>query len=225
MNDTSPHDPTNAITDNDPDRPPQLNEDYFINNSATHDRSHGLAETHSAAHQGPLIDPQDDDVASTTSSDYIKEPISSDEGPEDHLIENHLIHVGDIGYIPFHTIFQALAKHDRCTCHHGFGIPSSTDDYPFTTLPSRMGSRAPTRQGSMIVELGSEEHSLASSLLSLQSRNSSVFGLTGGWTTHDAFTGPAMGVYILNPLRLTPELAYPMELSISDDDSLHDEGW
>lgn len=216
LTELSKHDPID--TGIDPNRPPQLNPD----NMSCHcvcDCIRGTPENDGVLPDAPTVDFDNDDIASITTSDYDEQNIAGDEGIEDHLIE-----VGDSGYIPIKTIHLALARHDRCTCHHGIGALTSADDYPFTALPSRAESPGLPLGGSMMVEVGSEEQSLASSLLSLQSRNSSVFALAGGWASHDSLA-PAIGVYIFNPLILTPEPGYPLELSISDGDVSQHEVW
>lgn len=145
---------------------------------------------------------------SDASSEYGDEAVKHDEGVEEHLIE-----VGDFGYIPIGQIMRSLAQHNRCTCHHGIGILPNEDDYPFTTFnsPAASGFLTPGDSSSMIVEGASSsgDQSMASSqVLSISSRGSSLLEAMG------AGFAP---VPIFRPLSLTPEVAfvYPIDVDIS----------
>lgn len=139
------------------------------------------------------------------------------------------------GFITFVDIFQALARHENCTCHGG----ASSDDYMsesatafFPDLPS---------PGSMVVELGSGERSLeasgyfspgASSLFSCSASAGTLARLVGA-AFDVAFPPTTVYHFRGHPLRLTPEeprrrdapmeYSYPSELEMSEDESSDDE--
>lgn len=125
---------------------------------------------------------------------------------------------------------------DRIVADHGQNVPEDIDQYefidsyfpcdkesaggdegvekhlmldeggPLSPCPSSDEEISP--DASMIVEPGSREISMESSLATLSSRNSSVFAFSGGW---------AESIFISIPLRLTPEVAhcYPSELDLT----------
>lgn len=161
--------------------------------------------------------------ASSEAGDSVND---GDEGTEDHLIE-----VGDFGYISLSLIHRSLAKHARCTCHGILPsmhllfsldtqqyLTSQTDpeDYPFSTYnsPIMSGMTSPGPSDSMMVENGSAEQSMASSgFFGLRSRGSSIFEYMHGGFEHNAVMEAFPTLYA--PLQLTADVHYPMELSYS----------
>lgn len=115
----------------DPQRPPQLN----VNNVSCHTArccvcgaDDDAADAAIDSGGGGATDYSDPDgYDSDDRSDRGEAAVDGDEGAEGHLIE-----VGDFGLIPLGLIHATLARHSRCTCHHGI-------------LPSKIPSPSPLR--------------------------------------------------------------------------------
>lgn len=161
-----------------------------------------------------------EEANSETSSTYGDETAKADEGTEPHLIE-----VGDFGLIPLELIHRTLAKHSRCTCHHGL-LPGD-EDYPFTTYnsPNASGFLTPgDPSNSMIVEATSssgDQSMMSSQVLSICSGGSSLLEFMEG-----AFD--FVQVPIFRPLSLTPEvpfIRYPIDIDISESNFIEYDIW
>ncbi|KAK4545675.1 hypothetical protein LTR36_002628 [Oleoguttula mirabilis] len=169
--------------------------------------------------------------------------VNGDEGPAEHKIE-----VGDFGLVSLKAIHQALAKHQRCTCHRG--ILPETDDYPFSALNSPAASGI-LLGDSMTAQLSGDERNMSSSLaLSTRSGGSSQNGAIGRFSP-SAFLGlmgehfdfevphantPPLSYFHSTPIWLGHErgycfnmdigvsygMLYPPELSIGDSAALVD---
>lgn len=170
-----------------------------------------------------------------SADDNVSEDGSSSVNGEEGV--DHEVEVGDLGLVSMRTIFDALAKHRRCTCHGGV-LPDS-EDYPFTAFNSpAVSGMSPT--DSMIVQLGGNDRSMSSlSLLSARSGSTQssaramgspgfLVGHTGGQFDHLELAHSVSPHFVRTPLLLTQEdtlfgmahdVHYPTELSIGDGES------
>jgi len=141
--------------------------------------------------------------------------IHGDEGLEDHKVrvEGH-------GRIGLRAIFGALARHEDCDCH-----PDDVWQVTTSNAPARSGMQTPY---STTTELGSSEHSLASSRVLEIARSQSpteLLRFIGNAFADNVLPTNPISLFTTQPLALIPEwifarnthvpVHYPLELSIS----------